>query len=102
MCTPGKQKPTPYEMHRIETDRMTTSADVPDRTLFEVYYPPFRGAVEAGVGSIMCSYNLVNGHHACNDKNVLARDLKERMGFEGWVLTDWFATMNIASAIHCQ
>jgi hypothetical protein len=42
---------------------------VDDRTRFEMYYPPFKGAVEAGVGSAMCSYNKINGilapAHAC-------------------------------------
>lgn len=42
---------------------------VDERTRFEIYYPPFAGAVAAGVGSVMCSYNKVRRHkfqqHTC-------------------------------------
>lgn len=41
-----------------ETDRTTVSVQVDERTQYEIYYPHFQAAVDAGVGSIMCSYNL--------------------------------------------
>ena len=44
-----------------ETNRTTDTAVVDERARFEMYYPPFEGAVKAGVGSIMCSYNRING-----------------------------------------
>jgi beta-glucosidase len=44
---------------------MVVNENVDERTRFEMYYPPFEGAIEAGVGSVMCSYNLINGEHAC-------------------------------------
>jgi len=44
-----------YVNNNQETDRTTVSENVDERTQFEFYYPPFRGAVEAGVGSVMCS-----------------------------------------------
>ena len=43
-----------------ETNRHGVTEIVDDRTRFEMYYPPFAGAVEAGVGSVMCSYNKIN------------------------------------------
>lgn len=57
----------------------------------EIYLPPFRGAAEAGVASVMCGYNKVNGVHACANGNLLNRDLKQRMGFTGFVMSDWWA-----------
>ena len=46
---------------------MEVSEDVNERTMFEMYYPPFEGAIQAGVGSIMCSYNKINGTYACEN-----------------------------------
>ena len=63
--------------------------------MMEVYYPPFLAAVQAGVASFMCSYNLVNGTHACGNDELLKRDLKGRMGFEGWVMSDWWAVHDV-------
>jgi len=37
----------------------------------------------------MCSYNKVNGTYACANKNILNNDLRDQLGFKGWVLTDW-------------
>jgi beta-glucosidase len=49
---------------------------IDERTQFELYYPPFEGAIEAGVASVMCSYNLVNGKHSCANENILNTDLR--------------------------
>lgn len=65
---------------------------VGERPQFELYYPPFEAAIEAGVGSLMCSYNKINGTYSCENPNTLRRDLKQRLGFEGWVMSDWGAT----------
>ena len=43
-----------------ETNRHTDSAEVDERTRFELYYPPFEGAIAAGVGSVMCSCEFSN------------------------------------------
>jgi beta-glucosidase len=68
------------------------SSVVDERTRHELYYRPFAGAVEAGVGSFMCSYNLINGIYACENEETLQRDLKGTLGFDGWVMSDWGAT----------
>jgi beta-glucosidase len=65
---------------------------VDERTQWEIYYPPFEAAVNAGVGSFMCSYNKINGKYACESEEALNRDLKDRLGFDGWVMSDWGAT----------
>ena len=41
--------------------------------------------------SIMCAYNKMNGHHACASDELLVSDLRERMAFKGFVVSDWAA-----------
>jgi beta-glucosidase len=65
-----------------EYNRTTTSANVDARTQWEIYYPAFQAAVDAGVGSIMCSYNRINDTWACENYQTLTADLKNRMGFQ--------------------
>ena len=72
-----------------ETDRSGGNEVVDERTRWEIYYPPFLGAIKAEVGSIMCSYNRVNGNYSCGNSETLNTDLKQRAGFEGWVMSDW-------------
>eukprot|EP01006_Ploeotia_vitrea_P025739 TRINITY_DN58631_c0_g1_i1.p1 TRINITY_DN58631_c0_g1~~TRINITY_DN58631_c0_g1_i1.p1 ORF type:complete len:677 (-),score=96.18 TRINITY_DN58631_c0_g1_i1:65-1990(-) len=75
-----------------EYNRTSVSENVDERTQHEIYLPAFRAAIKAGVMSVMCSYNRVNNMHACQNHQTLTVDLKEGMGFEGWVMSDWGAT----------
>src|SRR5207302_10196627 len=69
------------------------NAVVDDRTLHEIYMPAFAAAItEAGVGSVMCSYNEVNGVQACNNRDLLTTALKREMGLPGFVISDWYGT----------
>eukprot|EP01035_Chromulina_nebulosa_P038659 gene38659-52229_t len=68
-----------------ETDRDTVSAHVDERTRHELYYQPFYGAVESGVGSFMCSYNKINDIWSCENPETLTTDLKGHLGFKGVV-----------------
>src|SRR3954447_2788253 len=63
---------------------------VDDRTLREVYLPQFEAAVkEAQVGSIMCSYNRLNGQYACSNNRLLNEIAKAEWGFKNMVMSDW-------------
>ncbi|WP_254271551.1 beta-glucosidase family protein [Haloarcula marina] len=73
-----------------ETHRTTVSADVDERTLRELYLPPFRAAVEAGVGSVMTAYNRVNGTHMSDHERLVGDVLKDEWGFGGYVVSDWY------------
>jgi beta-glucosidase len=65
---------------------------VDERTLQELYLPAFEDAVRDGdVGSVMCSYNFVNGVQACNNTYLLSQVLKGQFGFGGFVTSDWLA-----------
>ncbi|KAI1334667.1 glycoside hydrolase family 3 protein [Xylariaceae sp. FL0016] len=67
------------------------SSNIDDRTLHEIYMWPFGNAVKAGVASVMCSYNMVNNSYACGNSKLLNGILRDEMGFQGFVMSDWLA-----------
>jgi len=76
------------------------SSNIDDRTLHEVYAWPFAESVKAGVGSVMCSYNQVNNSYACQNSKLLNGVLKDELGFEGFIQSDWLAQRSgVASAL---
>jgi len=75
-----------------ESGKSSMDAAVDSQTAWEVHYPPFVAAVDAGVSAIMCAGNKVDGDYACENANLLKRDLKEAMGFEGFVMSSWLGT----------
>lgn len=75
-----------------EYERRTIDIEVDERTLREIYLPPFEAAVnEAQVRSVMGAYNYINGEHACSHSELLTGLLKEEWGFDGFVVSDWGA-----------
>ena len=82
-----------------EKQRMEESSNVDDRTQHEIYVAPFLRSVMAGVTSIMCSYNLVDGTYACENNNTMNGILKNELGFQGFVMSDWFAQRSTISAM---
>lgn len=68
------------------------SSNIDDRTLHEIYLWPFADAIHEGVGSVMCSYNQVNNSYACQNSYLINKVLKEELGFQGFVMSDWWAT----------
>jgi len=89
----------PFAANNFENDRLTVSAEVDERTLNEIYLPAFEDAIEAGVGSVMASYNRVNGTYASESRMLLTDILRDRWGFRGFVMSDWGATHSTAPAI---
>jgi beta-glucosidase len=67
------------------------NALVDGQALREVYIAPFRAVVEAGVASIMCSYNQLNGIYSCGNAASLTGILRGEDGFRGFVTSDWGA-----------
>lgn len=88
-----------YINNEQEWKRTQESSNVDDRTEHEIYAHPFLRSVMAGVSSVMCSYNLVNDTYACNNYKILSDILKREFGFQGYVMSDWAATMNTLSAV---
>lgn len=81
-----------------ETQRDLYTSNVDDRTEHEVYLQPFIQCVIAGVAAVMCSSNLVNGTYACENSVALNGMLKGQLGFQGFVMSDWYATHSTTDA----
>jgi beta-glucosidase-like glycosyl hydrolase len=88
-----------YINNEQEHARTMSSSDVDDRTQHEVYAHPFLRSVQAGVASVMCSYNLINGTYACENDKMLNDVLKREYGFRGYVQSDWAATHSTLSIV---
>jgi len=62
-----------------------------EATLRKVHLPPYRAAIEAGVGSIMVSFNSWNGEKLHGQRHLLTDILKGELGFRGFLVSDWAA-----------
>jgi beta-glucosidase len=63
--------------------------DVSERTIREMFFPPFKAAVEAGVYTVMVSHNEVNGMPAHGNKWLMHDVLRKEWNFEGFIVSDW-------------
>jgi beta-glucosidase len=89
-----------FAANNQETDRMTVSADVDERTLREIYLPAFEHVVRtAQPWTLMCSYNRINGVYASQDPWLLTQVLRDEWGFEGLVVSDWGAVDDRAAGV---
>ena len=77
--------------HYVAYDSNSGNIFVDDQALHEIYVAPFDAAVKAGVSSIMCSYNRLNGTFACGNESTLTKILRDQIGFKGFVTSDWGA-----------
>lgn len=78
-----------YAANNTEDNRMTVDVQMDERTLREIYLPHFKMTVDAGVASIMSSYNLFAGDKAGQNKHLTTEILKDEWGFKGFVVSDW-------------
>ena len=79
-----------YAVNNQEFQRTQSNSVVDDRTLYEIYLPAFKAAVQEGnAWAIMGSYNLYNGQFNCHNKKLLVDILKGEWGFDGVVVSDW-------------
>ncbi|MFA7582465.1 MAG: glycoside hydrolase family 3 N-terminal domain-containing protein [Proteiniphilum sp.] len=72
-----------------ESGRDYNPAELSEHTLRNVYLPPYRAALEAGVGTFMASFNEINGIPATADRWLLTDILREEWGFKGFVVSDY-------------
>lgn len=81
-----------FAVNNQETERLTISAEVDERTLREIYLPAFEHVVrEARPWTVMCSYNRINGVYASENRWLLTELLRDEWGFDGLVVSDWGA-----------
>ncbi|GAA3194572.1 beta-glucosidase [Actinocorallia longicatena] len=89
-----------YVANEQETDRTASSSNVDERTLRQVYDLPFEIAVKNGrPGGVMCSYNQINGVYAC-ENDLLKNVLKGTLGFDGFVVSDFWAVRSTAPSLN--
>lgn len=77
--------------NNFEQDRLVTSSEVDERTLNEIYYKPFEIALKANPTTVMCSYNRLNGILVSEHQKLLKGVLREKLGFNGLIVSDWDA-----------
>jgi len=81
-----------FALNNQEYSRMYSNSIVDKRTMHEIYLKPFEIAVKkANPYTIMCSYNLINGTHASDNKHLLTDILRNKWGYKGMVVSDWGA-----------
>lgn len=75
-----------------ETRRFLINAEIDERTLQELYVEPFAKAIrDANPWTMMGAYNAVNGPHACQSPELLQRILRDQLGYDGLIMSDWVA-----------
>lgn len=72
-----------------EGGRDYNTVDLSDRVLREIYLPPFKAAVDAGVGTFMSAFNTLRGVPASADAAMLTGVLRGEWDFQGFVVSDW-------------
>ena len=89
-----------FAVNSQEHRRMSSSADVDERTLREIYFPAFETAVkQEQPWTVMCSYNRINGVFASENPWLLTEVLRGEWGFEGYVMSDWGAVSDRVAGV---
>lgn len=90
-----------YALNNQESKRSRVNVNIDDRTLYEIYLPAFKMAVqEGGAWSIMSSYNLYQDQWVSHNRRLLTDILKKEWGFDGAVISDWGAVHETDAAAH--
>lgn len=81
-----------FAVNSQEYKRQNGDSQLDERTLREIYLTAFEIAVKEGKpDTVMCAYNMINGVHCSDSKELLTDILREEWGFDGMVVTDWGA-----------
>ena len=75
--------------HAVISGKDRTPAYIPDNVLSEYHIEPFKKAIEAGAKTVMINSGLINGVPVHADYNLMINVLRNKLGFEGVILTDW-------------
>lgn len=92
-----------YVGNEPDTDRHYTSSEIDARTMREVYAYPFERAIrEAHAWSVMTGNNLANGRHVAEHPAILKELLRDALGFDGVILTDWRAAYSAGPCVEAS
>ncbi|MBL7880448.1 MAG: beta-glucosidase BglX [Chryseobacterium gambrini] len=81
----------------VEAGLEYNAVEIGNNTLFNQVLPPFKSAVDAGIRSVMNSFNTINGTPATADRYLLRDVLKNKWGFSGFVVSDWASIREMIS-----
>ena len=82
-----------------ESERFKEDSVVDERTMHEIYLPPFAAALADGhADTVMCAYVKTNGVYSCENADLLTGILRRELHFDGWVMSDWGATHSTVDA----
>jgi beta-glucosidase len=89
-----------YIANNLEYEREYVNVEMSDRALYEIYLPGFKAAVqEGGAYTVMAAYNKFRGDYCAHSEFLLDTLLKEELGFDGAVISDWNAVKNTMEAV---
>jgi beta-glucosidase len=88
-----------YILNNQETDRSGVNEIVDEKTIMELYAPPF-GKAAAKTAGYMCAYNRINGVWACENEHTLTTILKGYYNFSGFIVSDWGACHSTVDSIN--
>ena len=93
--------PKHFAGNESEIQRTTMSSEIDERTLREVYLPPFEAVVKrAGTWALMSAYNKLNGTYTAEHRWLLTEVLRGDWGFDGAVMSDWFGSRSTAPTMN--
>lgn len=89
-----------FAANNQEHRRMSSSSDIDERTLREIYLAAFETPIRREKPwTVMCSYNRINGTFSAENKWLLTELLRDEWGFDGYVVTDWGAVVDRVKGI---
>lgn len=87
-----------FALNDQEYRRMDINSVADERTMHEIHLVAYQRAINEGVGTVMASYNLINGKYASENDELLNQILKKQWGFKGFVISDWGAVHSTVPA----
>lgn len=89
-----------FALNNQEDNRYLIDVDVDDRTLYEIYLPAFKAAVQqGGAWAVMGAYNKYRGQYCCHNRRLLQKILRDEWNFDGVVISDWGGTHDTRESI---
>ncbi|HEY3609118.1 MAG TPA: glycoside hydrolase family 3 C-terminal domain-containing protein [Pseudonocardiaceae bacterium] len=90
-----------FDAYSQENNRFNLNQSIDERTLHEIYDPPFQSAVQqGGAGAVMCAYPAINGTFSCQNNELLNTVLRTDWGFTGFVTSDFGAVHSTVPTVN--